>query len=132
MLTKTKIKSIIIVDSKLLMLKGKGYNELWFPGGTIEEGESEEKCLRRELREEIGVELVSMEYFGEYSGKSPYHEYISNNKVYITEIKGEIKPSREIEDYVWLTAVDFHNKKYPMISINEEEIIPDLIKKEFF
>jgi ADP-ribose pyrophosphatase YjhB (NUDIX family) len=61
--TKTRIVAIIIKEGKLLMLKGKGYKELWTPGGKINPGENDKDCLRRELKEEIGAEFIDMKFF---------------------------------------------------------------------
>jgi 8-oxo-dGTP diphosphatase len=126
---KTRVAAMVIRDGKLLLLKGKKHDELWTPGGKIEKGETDEECLRRELKEEIGVELVSATFFGAYRGKAFYHDYIMNNRVYIAQISETIKPAAEIESFVWVSRDDFSNKKYPMIPIIKEEIIPDLIKQ---
>lgn len=131
--TKTRIVGIIIRDNKLLMLKGKGYKELWTPGGKIEQGESDEDCLRRELKEEIDVKLIKIEFFKEYSGISFYHQNrITNQRVYIVSVTGNFKPGAEIKDIVWLTKENFEKKQFPMIPTTEKEIIPDLIKQGIF
>lgn len=88
----TRIAGIIIKDGKMLMLLGRGHKELWTPGGKIEPGESDQECLKRELKEEIGVNLLSCKFFKEYSNKSFYHpERMTIDRVYIAEIEGEIK-----------------------------------------
>ncbi|HNS15886.1 MAG TPA: NUDIX domain-containing protein, partial [Syntrophorhabdaceae bacterium] len=52
--------AIIEKDGRVLIAKRKraysGY--LWeFPGGKMEEGESLEECLKREIEEELGIEI---------------------------------------------------------------------------
>ena len=134
MKVRTRIPGIIIKDGKLLLVKGKSkYKEYWTPGGKVDEGESEEECLRRELNEELNVSLVSCKFFKEYRGESPYHkDTITISKVYIVTIEGEISPSFEIGGYVWMSREDFQNKKYPLVEITEKEIIPDLIRGKIF
>ncbi|MCX6811468.1 MAG: NUDIX domain-containing protein [Candidatus Berkelbacteria bacterium] len=130
---KTRIVAIIVIKGKLLMLKGKGYKELWTPGGKIKPGESDEDCLRRELEEETGTELLSMKFFKKYSAKSFYSEHITKQRVYIVSIKGsKIIPQAEIEDFIWLSRNDFEKGNYPMIPITQNKIIPDLIKAGIF
>ena len=55
---------ILRADGKFLLAQrppGKAYAGYWeFPGGKIEEGESSQDALRRELREELGIEAVTL------------------------------------------------------------------------
>ena len=133
MKSETRVVGIIIQNGNLLMLKGKGYKELWTPGGHLEMGESEEECLKRELKEEIGVNLVESKFFGEYPGRSFYHpERIYNERVYLATVKGIIKADAEIESFVWFTKEDLAARKYPMIGNTEKKILPDLIKEGFW
>ena len=95
MQTRTRIAGIIIQNGEILMLKGKRYKELWTPGGKLEEGESDESCLKRELKEEIGVDLINSKFFGEYPGKSFYNpEIVYDQRVYIVTIEGGGKTRR--------------------------------------
>lgn len=131
--TKTRIVAIIVKKGRLLMLKGRGYKELWTPGGKINPDENDEDCLRRELKEEIGAELVNMKFFKKYSAKSFYSDHITKQRVYIASIKGnKITPQAEIEDFVWLSRDDFEKGKYLVIPTTQNKVIPDLIKARIF
>lgn len=128
-----RIAGIIIQDGKILMLKGKGYKELWTPGGKIKEGETEEECLIREMKEETGVGVTEMKFFKTYEGESFYLPGLKLiQKLYLAKIVGDIKPDAEIEDFVWLTKEDFLKKKYLILPSDEEKIIPDLIKNNIW
>jgi mutator protein MutT len=53
-----KDKKILICQRK----RGGRYALKWeFPGGKLEPGETIEQCLRRELREELSIEIQSIE-----------------------------------------------------------------------
>lgn len=64
--------AIIEHDGKILIAKrGKKdslENKWEFPGGKVEPGETLEQCLKRELFEELGIEVV----VGEYVITSPF------------------------------------------------------------
>lgn len=52
--------AIIVKDNKIFVTQ-RGYGEFkdwWeFPGGKIEEGETPEQCLKREIREELKADI---------------------------------------------------------------------------
>lgn len=130
MKNRTRVAGIIIKDKKILFLKGIGCDDLWTPGGGIEEGERNEECLKRELKEEIGATLVSAKLFKEYNSSSFYNDKLNLKQIiFIAEIEGEIKPSMEIEDYIWVSKDDYLNKKYNIAVTHENSLIDDLIKE---
>ncbi|NTW30794.1 MAG: NUDIX domain-containing protein [Candidatus Moranbacteria bacterium] len=51
------VYGLIVRDGKILTMRNKGSGKLWFPGGGIEKGERMEEALRREIREETGLEV---------------------------------------------------------------------------
>jgi len=129
--TKKRVGAIIIQKGKLLLVRGKGFKELWIPGGKIE-AESEEECLKREIKEEIGVTIKNIKFFGEFSSPSFYSQTFTINRIYLGEINNNPTPQNEIEDIIWLSKEDFINKKFPMIPLIKKEIIPAIISAGYF
>ena len=65
--------AIIVHDNKLLIAQRKSTDKLpnkWeFPGGKVEEGETLEECLIREMQEEFAIDVS----IGKFIGESIYH-----------------------------------------------------------
>ena len=65
---------VIFKDEKILLTrrkKGKSLEGYWeFPGGKVEEGETDKSALERELNEELGLSVTEITYFSENK-----HEY---------------------------------------------------------
>lgn len=61
------VAAILISDNKIFIAKRKGNDEFTdqfeFPGGKIEIGESQIEALKRELDEELSLEIESEKYY---------------------------------------------------------------------
>lgn len=49
--------AIIVNNGKILLMNTKSTGKYWFPGGGVEIGEKIEQGLKREVREETGIEV---------------------------------------------------------------------------
>ena len=82
----------------------KGYGEFkgyWeFPGGKVEPGESLEEALRREIREELQVEIHIEEKFTELDYDYP-HFHLTMHCYFCSVLSGEITLV-EATDARWL------------------------------
>lgn len=60
----------------------KPYPGFWnLPGGKLEEGESTEECIKRELKEELGVKVVSLKFIGTFHNSKKKAKVKCNNHV---------------------------------------------------
>jgi 8-oxo-dGTP pyrophosphatase MutT (NUDIX family) len=77
------VKVLIHDDNQvLLVLPGYGHREWSVPGGGVDGRETFEEAARREISEELNMQIDTLEYLGEY-----YHELdyqVSLTKVFAT------------------------------------------------
>ena len=114
--------AILARDGKILIARRRSSDHLagkWeFPGGKIEDGESPEECLRRELHEEFGVDTS----IGEFLAESVYHyDHISIRLLAYRTLLGygKLEPN-DHDAYAWVTidemdAYDFAPADVPFV-----------------
>lgn len=127
-----KIGAIILDEAGRLLIAKPRTNEFWlFVGGKLEASESAEECLKRELREELDVELADTP---EHYLTSPIELAAGDARgrtvqihAYRVRILGAPVASSEIERIHWLTASDFRAERFKLGSVLAEHLIPRLI-----
>jgi 8-oxo-dGTP diphosphatase len=105
--------AVILVDGKLLLCqrkKGARYELKWeFPGGKVEEGESVEECVQRELKEELGIHAGRI---GSIRTEISHYDDGSSYEVsycYIPSFTGGIV-NQVFEEVQWVTREQLRNK----------------------
>lgn len=99
------VVAAIIIDKDKLFATQRGYGEFkngWeFPGGKIEPGESPQEALRREIKEELDVEINIKELYEtvEYD----YPEFHLSMDCFLCAVKSGQISLLEHKDAKWLT-----------------------------
>ena len=120
----------IILDNKRILVQRKKNNreECIIPGGKREPGESDFETLKRELYEELSVELVDAEFLGGYDDIAVFSNKLIHVQAYIATIEGEIKCNNEIKEAIWIDK-NYKKEGIKVGSILGEHVIPELIKR---
>jgi len=103
-----KLALIVVRDRKKLMARTRGNLTFYTPGGKREMGESDEAALSREVKEELGVDLLreTMQLYGAFS--APAHGKAEGTTVrmtcYTASFDGEPAACGEIEELRWMAS----------------------------
>ncbi|PIS16659.1 MAG: hypothetical protein COT61_02785 [Candidatus Portnoybacteria bacterium CG09_land_8_20_14_0_10_44_13] len=99
---------IINKEGKILLCKSSKWNNLWVvPGGHIEYGESIEEAIKREVKEEVGldIELEKILFVQELIEPKDYFKkrhFISFQCICSTKIDDVKLDNIEMQNYKWV------------------------------
>lgn len=123
---------VIIRDGKVLISKRSphvSFGSYWeFPGGKLEEGEDERSCLKREIFEELGIEVAVRPAFYKVATKHQGKNiFLSFHRCSV--LLGEPK-AKEVEDFVWVPPEKLFQYQFPPVNTKVIELL--LQKKAMF
>ncbi|MCW1840208.1 NUDIX hydrolase [Prosthecomicrobium hirschii] len=114
-------------DGRVLLVRKRGSRIFMQAGGKIEPGESPAEALRRELREELLLDLGAgvAEPLGRFAARAAHEAgHRVEAEVFALRIDRPVRPAAEIEEIVWVDPFDL-----PPIEIAElsrDHIMPAL------
>jgi len=87
---------------------------LWvFPGGILEDFETIDQCLKREIKEETELEIEDKKnYISNYIYNRPNGESTLGLCFLVFTDEDKIKLNKELEDFKWITSKEFNNYKH--------------------
>jgi 8-oxo-dGTP diphosphatase len=89
---------------------------MWeFPGGRVEEGETDAQALKREVRHRLGAEIDVGKLISFVS--HPYEHYVVDLFLYECTLLGETLEGRNVNAFQWVTSAEFD--QYPFTPADE-------------
>ncbi|HEY1624659.1 MAG TPA: NUDIX domain-containing protein [Streptosporangiaceae bacterium] len=99
-----------VENGRVLCARTCGRDAFYIPGGKLEAGETELDALRREVKEELAVDLLpeTVRAFGTYQAQAHAHAdgVVVVMSCYTADYQGTPSASGEIEELAWLGYAD--------------------------
>ncbi len=118
---KTETSNLITLNNKNeILLVRRIDSGLWsLPGGTKKKEETSEECLKREIKEELGVVVRDIDFFQTLDDKKCKASY------YTGEISGNILlEEKELSSYEWFRKDDFPQ----ILAYYQKEVVDNFFK----
>ncbi len=121
------VVAAVITDDRgrVLLVRKRGASQFIQPGGKREQSESAAVTLARELRQELGVQLLpeSLDRLGEFEADAVNERGRRvRAEVFEARIAGEPTPGHEIAEIAWIPPKAPH--PFPVAPLSAEHILP--------
>ena len=125
-----KVVAAVIHKDNKIFATARGYGEFkgqWeFPGGKIEDGETSQQALVREIQEDIDTTITVGEMIGTIEFDYPTF-HLSMDCFWCEVVDGELK-LLEAEDAKWLSKAELYSVQWLPADITIIEEVEKLVK----
>ena len=101
-----KIAWLRVENGKILSTRSYGKDKYYIPGGKRDSGETDTETLKREIREELCVDVIdsTIRHAGVFEAQAHGKQegVIVRMTCYWADYSGELQPGHEVEKVVWL------------------------------
>lgn len=123
--------ALVDPDGRVLITRrpeGKVMEGLWeFPGGKVEDGESCEQAIIRELREELGIDTEQSCLAPLTFASHAYANFHLLMPLYVCRVWSGIATSKEKQELKWVQPINLRNYAMPPADRPLVAILCDLI-----
>lgn len=127
-----KVAWILIEDGRVLSTRSQGKDVWYLPGGKREPGESDLETLRREVGEELSVEVDvrGARHLGTFTAQAHGHAagVAVRMTCYQAGYRGRLRPASEIAEMAWLGYADRHRTSPVDQLIFDHLVAADLLR----
>ncbi len=107
--TNSRATAIILKDNKIVLIHRKrNGEEFWaFPGGSIEENESKEEAVKREVKEETNLDVLNLKFAFETVNQDGQKHFVyycncNNNELKLIGEEAEINSEHNWYNPEWV------------------------------
>ncbi|MFA6094938.1 MAG: NUDIX domain-containing protein [Candidatus Paceibacterota bacterium] len=125
-----KVAAVVIQDNKFLMVRKVG-KDIWTSlGGHLEEGESEEQALMREIKEEMGCEAKIQKKLGDFEAPAAHDDAIVRLSTYLVSLFGPILfQDPELEEFRFIEK-DYVQQGIKLPDSIKDKVLPYCIENK--
>lgn len=128
---KATVGAILVKEGKILLqLRNHGpFENAWcLPGGHIEFGESVEEAVKREVKEETGLDMEDIRFFHYYTEHYKNMDWHAVALIFIARVRGEeVLQEEEVKELRWFFPEETRELAF---AFEHRRIIDDFIRRE--